>query len=138
VLPIRFDHTHAMTPAVGEHGLSESELMALTEPSVRALESVQARRSKDLRWLDLPYRDAVRKAILDYAASVRGRFENVCVLGIGGSALGNTALHTALERAVPRPVPAEGQAAALRARQHRSGADRAFLERVDPTRTSST
>ena len=95
--PIRFDYTNVMSTAVGVHGLGEAELGALAEPSVRALAAVEARRKKDLRWLDLPYRDDVRRSILDYAASVRGRFENVCVLGIGGSALGNTALHTALD-----------------------------------------
>jgi len=135
VLPIRFDHTHAMTPAVGEHGLSESELMALTEPSVRALESVQARRSKDLRWLDLPYRDAVRKAILDYAASVRGRFENVCVLGIGGSALGNTALHTALDDPFHDLFPPKGKPRLFVLDNIDPELITPFLERVDPTRT---
>jgi len=94
--PIRFDYTNVMSSVVGEHGLEESDLARLAEPSQRALDAVQARRTKDLRWLDLPYRESVRRSILDYAASVRGRFQNVCVLGIGGSALGNTALQSAL------------------------------------------
>ena len=94
--PIRFDYTNVMAEAVGEHGLKEAELAALAEPSARALQAVEARRSKDLRWLDLPYQDEVQRSIEDYAGKARGRFENVCVLGIGGSALGNIALHTAL------------------------------------------
>ena len=94
---IRFDYTNVLADAVGpEHGLTAGELAAMAEPSARALEAVLARRARDLRWLDLPYQDDVARRIIDYAASVRGRFRNVVVLGIGGSALGNTALQTAL------------------------------------------
>ncbi len=133
--PIRLDYTDVMADVVGEHGLAGAELDALLEPSARALQAVQARRSKDLRWLDLPYQGSVLRDILGYADSVRGRFDNVCVLGIGGSALGNRALHTALNdpyhdlaRPADRPrlfvldnIDPELMAAYLRA--------------VDPTRT---
>jgi glucose-6-phosphate isomerase len=135
VLPIRLDHTYAMSTAVGEHGLSEAEISALAEPSARALAAVQARRTKDLRWLDLPHRDAVRKTILDYAASVRGRFENVCVLGIGGSALGNTALHTALNGPFHDLFPPQGRPRLLVLDNIDPELIAPFLESVDPTRT---
>lgn len=94
---IRFDYTNVLADVVGpEHGITDAELGALAGPSATALASVLARRGKDLRWLDLPYQTAVHDEILEYAASVKGRFENVVVLGIGGSALGNIALHSAL------------------------------------------
>lgn len=94
---IQLDYTNVMAGVVGpEHGIEEAELEGLADPSRAALAAVQARRSTDLRWLDLPYQDAVLRRVCDYAASVRGRFENVVVLGIGGSALGNRALHAAL------------------------------------------
>jgi len=94
---IRFDYTNLLADVVGpEHGLSDAELDALEGPSRTALETVLARRTRDLRWLDLPYQTEVHADVLDYAASVRGRFRNVVVLGIGGSALGNVALHSAL------------------------------------------
>jgi len=94
---VRIDFTNALAAAVGtEHGIEEEELARLAAPGAAALASVLARRGKDLRWLDLPWQEKVHEAILDYAASVQGRFRNVVVLGIGGSALGNTALHTAL------------------------------------------
>ena len=94
---IRLDYTNALAAAVGpEHGVADAELAALAEPSARALEAVLARRGKDLRWLDLPYAREVADELLEYAASVHGRFRNVVVLGIGGSALGNIALATAL------------------------------------------
>jgi len=94
---IRIDSTNALASSVGEeHGIGPSELASLEKPSRAALAAVLGRRERDLRWLDLPQQAAVHEAILDYAASVQGRFENVVVLGIGGSALGNIALQTAL------------------------------------------
>ncbi len=94
---IRFDYTNVLADAVGPaHGLTDEELASFAEPSARALDAVLGRRATDLRWLDLPYQDDVALHVADYAASVRGRFRNVVVLGIGGSALGNKALQTAL------------------------------------------
>ena len=94
---IRFDFTNVLADAVGaDDGLSEEELVGCAEASLSARERVLDRRTSDLRWLDLPYQDDVVADISAYADSVRGRFRNVVVLGIGGSALGNTALHTAL------------------------------------------
>ena len=94
---IRIDYSNVLSEAVGDrHGIQASELEALRAPSREALAAVEARRTKDLRWLDLPYQDEVRDRILAYASRVKGRFENVVVLGIGGSALGNRAVMSAL------------------------------------------
>ncbi|MEO0662337.1 MAG: glucose-6-phosphate isomerase, partial [Planctomycetota bacterium] len=91
---LTLDYTNALDTAVGpEQGIAAADLEALRAPSEAALAAVQARRDKDLRWLDLPHQDDVARDVMDYAASVKGRFENVVVLGIGGSALGNRALH---------------------------------------------
>jgi len=94
---IRLDYTHMMADAIGpEHGLEQADLESLAGPAAAGLEAVLARRGEDLRWLDLPYSQDVLERIQEYAASVNGRFDNVVVLGIGGSALGNIALFTAL------------------------------------------
>jgi glucose-6-phosphate isomerase len=106
---IRIDVTNALAAAVGEeHGIGAAELSSLEKPSRAALASVLARRERDLRWLDLPQQSEVHEAILDYAASVQGRFENVVVLGIGGSALGNIALQTALNSPYHNLFPPAG------------------------------
>ncbi|MDG1984618.1 MAG: glucose-6-phosphate isomerase, partial [Planctomycetota bacterium] len=94
---LTLDYTNVLADAVGStHGLELAEIEALAERSASALAAVQARRSQDLRWLDLPHQAAVQQDVMDFAASVQGQFENVVVLGIGGSALGNRALHRAL------------------------------------------
>ncbi len=106
---IRFDYTNVMADAVGEEqGLSERELEAFRGPSAKALGAVLGRRTKDLRWLDLPYQEESCQEIVEFAHSVRGRFRNVCVLGIGGSALGNIALQTALNSPYHNLAPPAG------------------------------
>jgi glucose-6-phosphate isomerase len=106
---LRIDYTNALSSAVGEeHGIAPTELEALAGPSRAALASVLARRTRDLRWLDLPAQEKVQGQILDYAASVHGRFKNVVVLGIGGSALGNIALQTALNSPYHNLFPPAG------------------------------
>ncbi len=105
---IRFDYTNVMAEAVGEHGLREAELAGMAEPSRAALDAVLGRRKEDLRWLDLPYQDEVCREITEFASSIQGRFENVCVLGIGGSALGNIALQTALNSPYHNLRPPQG------------------------------
>jgi glucose-6-phosphate isomerase len=113
--------------------VQESELEALREPSARAVKSVQGRRGTDLRWLDVPYQEEVLREILDYAESVRGRFENVVVLGIGGSALGNKAMHGALSRIGHDLAPPEGLPRLFVLDNVDPELVAAFLEDVDPT-----
>lgn len=133
---IRFDYTNVLSTAVGpRHGLAESELEALAEPSVRALRAVAARRAKDLRWMDLPYQDELCREILEFAASVRGRFENVCVLGIGGSALGNMALQTALNSPYHNLVPPPGIPRLFVLDNVDPDLIGEFLDAVDPSQT---
>ena len=106
---IRLDCTNLMADVVGpEHGITEAELAALAPASAKALEAVRARRTTDLRWLDLPYQEDVLEQILGYAAEQQGRFENIVVLGIGGSALGNLALSGALSSPYQDVAPGPG------------------------------
>ncbi len=106
--PIALDITYAHADVIGEHGVSDSELDALAERGAQALEAVEGRRATDLRWMDLPYQEEVLRSVQAYAARVAGRFENVVVLGIGGSALGPRALHAALNGPYHDLAPPEG------------------------------
>ena len=49
-----------------------------------------------LQWMNLGYNEETLWYVKEYASMVQGRFENVLVLGIGGSALGGMALAEAL------------------------------------------
>jgi len=106
---IRIDYTNVLSSAVGEeHGIAPADLERLAGPSRAALAAVLGRRTRDLRWLDLPAQERVQAQILDYATSLSGRFKNVVVLGIGGSALGNIALHVALNSPYHNLFPPAG------------------------------
>lgn len=49
-----------------------------------------------LQWMNLGYNEETLWYVKEYASMVQGRFENILVLGIGGSALGGMALSEAL------------------------------------------
>ncbi|MEM7306055.1 MAG: glucose-6-phosphate isomerase [Planctomycetota bacterium] len=132
---IRLDYTNCLSDAVGEHGLREAELLELADASSRGLERVLARRGQDLRWLDLPYQHEVVADITDYAASVRGRFRNVAVLGIGGSALGNIALQTALNSPYYNLNPPAGLPRLFVLDNVDPDLIGEFLEHIDPAET---
>jgi glucose-6-phosphate isomerase len=120
VTSISFDFTNVLADVVGpEHGITDDELSSLAAPTRAAVAAVQARRDQDLRWLDLPHQERMAEDILEYAAAAKGRFENVVVCGIGGSALGTIALQAALNSPYHNLAP--------------DGAPRLFvLDNVDP------
>ena len=49
-----------------------------------------------LQWMNLGYNEETLWYVKEYAAMVKGRFDNILVLGIGGSALGGIAVTEAL------------------------------------------
>jgi len=95
---IRFDYTNMMADAVGkDRGTSEQELDEMEGRLSAALDVLSMRRGpKDLAWMTLPQQTDMADEVLAYAEEVKGLFDDVLVLGIGGSALGVTALKTAL------------------------------------------
>jgi glucose-6-phosphate isomerase len=97
---ITFDYNNCLAAVIkGGHGLAKAEIDFLARRT-RAIAAKLAaeRRAGKLPYRDLPYQNATVKAILKSAAAKRGRFDNVVVLGIGGSALGTIAVHQACGR----------------------------------------
>ena len=80
-----------------EHGISKAqfaELAATAGPLIAGLN--RQRKDGKTRYRDLPYNETYPKQVKAMAEQIRGACENFVVLGIGGSALGNIALQTAL------------------------------------------
>lgn len=79
----------------------DAELDAIGPALDADVEAILARRddpSEMLGWIDLATeQDAVLDAIEAYARGVSGRFDDLVVLGIGGSSLGASAVLTALQ-----------------------------------------
>lgn len=91
-------YQNVLTNVVGEsHGLAADEITRLA-PGVEALvRRVEAEREDGLhRYRSLPEDEALRRAVKAAVRAYKPRAKNLVVLGIGGSALGNIALQTAL------------------------------------------
>lgn len=133
---LELDYTHALAEVVGEgRGVSEQRLAGLAERLAGALAAVRARRGRDLRWLELPHRSETGEAVLEFASRVRGRFENVVVLGIGGSALGNLALHAALSSPYHDQQPPPGMPRLFVLDNIDPDLVGEWLDRFDPSKT---
>jgi glucose-6-phosphate isomerase len=92
----RIDYTNMMGDIVNG-GVAASDWAAAARTFERAHAGLIRRRDAgELGFLALPGDDALHRQSTDFAERVRGRFDDVVVLGIGGSALGPIALRTAL------------------------------------------
>jgi glucose-6-phosphate isomerase len=94
---LKVDYNNLTAEALGEHGLSASDLAAVKESGTAALKDVLGRHRKGaLPFLDLPSDLEMIKKCQKLADLGRKKYDDVVVLGIGGSALGATAVYTAL------------------------------------------
>jgi len=95
-MSIHLDYSNMMAAAIGG-GVSEELWTDAAAVVQRADAAVVASHAEGvLGFLDLPDDRRLHDAVRSYAAGVRGRYDDVVVLGIGGSALGPIALRTAL------------------------------------------
>ena len=83
-----------------EHGLEvEKEFAKHKDKIAQIITDLNKRKDKPgqwLQWMNLGYNEETVWYVKEFAAMVRGRFDNVLVLGIGGSALGGIAVSEAL------------------------------------------
>jgi glucose-6-phosphate isomerase len=93
MLKIRYDFNNVMSGRVGEHGITEAELNAL-QPRITAAAKAVAANPPGFR--KLPFDTKLADKIAVMASDIQERCDNFVVVGIGGSALGNIALHSAL------------------------------------------
>jgi glucose-6-phosphate isomerase len=109
---VRFDYTNAMANVVGaEHGVSDAELAAIAPRIASAVEALRTMRAGgQVEWMDLPYQREAVDSIVAYADEIATRCDALVVLGIGGSALGSIALHTALNHLFYNQLPASKRA----------------------------
>ena len=120
---IGFDHINLLAEMVGEpNGVTRQEV---EECRPRALEALRSFRIQSeagtYGFAHLPFQNATIAAIAKYAESVRGSYDTVCLVGIGGSALGSWALDCGLRG----PHPVQGAFTTAHPRL-------AILDNVDP------
>lgn len=92
---IRLDVNNMFVDKIGEeHGLTKEEVDSYKQSVKEAHKNIQKNRPG---FMDLPYEQGnIIKEIKEIAEEYKDKFDNFVVLGIGGSALGNIALQTAL------------------------------------------
>ena len=121
---VTLDYALLHDERLGDHRLPEAALKELS-PRVQAiLKEIADERASGVahRFRELPYQDAQVEQVSKLADRLRPSAENLIVLGIGGSALGNIALQSAL-------AP---QTYNLLDRKERGGPRLFVLDNVDP------
>ncbi len=130
---ITFDCKNADALMIGfENGLNiEQEFENYSAQIEHIISDLNKRKDKPgegLQWMNLGYSEETAWYVKEYAALVEGRFENVLVLGIGGSALGGIAVTHALLRPYWNYL----------SKEQRNGYPRIFfLDNIDPDEMSS-
>src|SRR6267378_3985463 len=95
---IHLDYTNMLAPGV-KGGIPKGEWLKAEKLFAKAHAEFDRRRTAgELGFLDLPADSALHAQSTEFVKRTRGRFDDVVVLGIGGSALGPIALRTALRK----------------------------------------
>ena len=97
---IKLDYTNITNQIIGDEGLDINQVFSEYAPKIQEI-ITNLNMNKDkpgswLQWMNLGYNEETVWYVKEFAAMVDGRFDNVLVLGIGGSALGAQALSEAL------------------------------------------
>lgn len=108
---IGLDFGNVLASAVGQaHGLTPGEIRRAQAPVAALVRQVERERAGGAHaYRDLPGDRAMLRAVQAAASRWRRGAENLVVLGIGGSALGNIALQTALNPPYYNLLPAAGR-----------------------------
>ena len=98
---IKFNPRNADCSVIGcENGLNlQEEFSHYSETIKNIITSLNQRKDKPgqwLQWMNLGYNEETVWYVKEFASMVRNRFDNILVLGIGGSALGGMAVTEAL------------------------------------------
>ena len=123
-MSIHFDEKNLLASRVGEqNGITSEEINGATASALDALNSFKKSSEEGhYGFPHLPFQTSTIRAITDHAKDIRGGHDTVCVVGIGGSALGAWALDCAMHG--PHPV------------QSKTHPRLVVLDNVDPVFTS--
>ena len=98
---ITLNYKNADANIIGKtHGLDiESAFSSYESQMSEIISNIYSRKDNAgewLKWMNLGYDSELWSSVKEFANSVKGKFENILILGIGGSALGGIAVTEAL------------------------------------------
>ncbi len=98
---IEFDYRNVKKEIIGEeNGLNIDEEFSAYKDIIRGiigdLNSNKDKPGQNLQWMNLGYNEETIWYVKEFAAMVENRFDNILILGLGGSALGGKAMCEAL------------------------------------------
>src|ERR1700686_2482281 len=126
-MAIQFDEKNLLAGMVGKaDGLNRSEIDRSQSKALKALKAFRTKSEANLYGFPhLPFQTPVIQSINEYAGEVGGSYDTVCLVGIGGSALGPWALDCGIRG----PHPVQGAFTAQHPRL-------VILDNVDPSFTA--
>ncbi|MDF1808182.1 MAG: glucose-6-phosphate isomerase [Phycisphaerales bacterium] len=131
---LTLDYANCLSSRVGPHGLDPARVHAdgpLAKGVTQLTQSLKESRGTGWeRWRELanePMRSAHLNSVHAIANESEGRFDNIVVLGIGGSALGNIAIQSALNEPTYN----------LLSKADRAGPRLFVVDNVDPSNLNS-
>lgn len=134
MVPISFNYDNTLEKAVGTEGLRPQDLKIGEDFAVAAAYVFKSRvESGEVGFPLLPEDRETLQAIMEFVAEVRGKFDNVLLVGIGGSALGASALDLAMHG--PHTVQFGGGS---RARSRDTRPHLIVLDNIDPGFVAAT
>jgi len=127
--PLKFTYSNCLDSAVGGEGISRSALDAR-----QCADAVRAFRGRvdagEIGFPDLPDERSTASAIAEFASDLRDELDYVCVVGIGGSALGAYALDVAMRG--PHPVQTSSRDGKPNGKGRGARPQLVVLDNVDP------
>ncbi|BEQ15376.1 glucose-6-phosphate isomerase [Desulfoferula mesophila] len=105
---VKLDYAYCLGKVIGAQGIADKELVDLSAKVAQVHQRLgEQRQAGDLGFMDLPDQPAqLLETILEEAARLSSIADDLVVLGIGGSALGATAVDMALKGALRYAQPA--------------------------------
>lgn len=106
---LKYDYSLTLSSNIGdENGLSGQEISDGKKRLTAIFAEIERKRAAgELKFLDLPYKTDTISDIQNLAESIRKDWENIVILGIGGSALGNITIFSSLKHPFHNLLPLE-------------------------------
>ncbi|MBV9463249.1 MAG: glucose-6-phosphate isomerase [Verrucomicrobiae bacterium] len=105
---LTYDLNNLLAERIGPQGVALDAIRALEPQLQEAFARVrELRKNKTVGFFDLPDNLALCDEIEGIASELRSQFDNFVVIGIGGSALGNIAIHSAINHPEYNLLPRE-------------------------------